>query len=549
VTDDPQAQKHARERLRDRWRAEGYYARQSVGEALASGAHTHPTSPLILATEDSIYEATRMELHERARRLAAGFAARGMTPGDVVVLQSPASIHGVVALEAILLLGAVVVPVVPDHGASELANAITDSKATALVVPDTWRSISFADRALEVVSSTPGDQQIFVLAANAPDGTVATQRLLAASEPISKPRPREPSDLCAIIYTSGSTADPKGVMHSHETLLASILARRAQRANDAMALMSYPVGHIASLRGILRPLILGGATVIMDRWSPSRAASLIERFAVTTSGGTPFFLATLMDTMRKKQANLSSLQRYIVGAAPVSASLAADAERAGIVTWRAYGSTEHPAISVGSADDPVERRHGTDGRPSAGNEVRIVDQSGNDVPYGQDGEIVSRGPNQFIGYSNPRFEDTAFLAGTWFHTGDIGRIDASGYLSVTGRLKDVIIRGGENISAGEIESMLIEHPLIREAAVCGAPEPLLGEEVCVFVLPATRTPPSLSSLQRYLVDRGLSSQKIPTRLETVTALPRTPSGKIDKRNLRRQLGSAGRNRTERDTPC
>jgi acyl-CoA synthetase (AMP-forming)/AMP-acid ligase II len=262
---------------------------------------------------------------------------------------------------------------------------------------------------------------------------------------------------------------------------------------------------------------------------------LIESHRVLSSAGTPFFLATLLDEAERSGRDISSLGLFLVGAASVPPTLVERAEAAGILTWRSYGSTEHPAISSGTPMDPIERRIDTDGRPGPGNELRIVDEQERDLPVGEEGDILARGPRQFLGYDDPALDEAAFTGDSWFRTGDVGRLDDAGYLTITDRKKDIIIRGGENVSAKEVEDVLAAHPAVAEVAVCAAPDPLWGEKVCAFVRCAPGGVVTLDALQDHVVASGLAAHKAPEQLELVDDLPRTATGKVRKAALREQL--------------
>ena len=268
--------------------------------------------------------------------------------------------------------------------------------------------------------------------------------------------------------------------HSHETLLCGLTALPADATSRTLA--TFPAGHVASLLGLLRPLIAGGTTIVMDRWSAGTAAALIEEHRITASAGTPFFLSTLLDEAERSGHDISSLTRFLCGAAAVPSELVARSASAGIVTWRTYGSTEHPAISSGGPADPPDKRRLTDGRVTPGNQVRLLDERGADVAAGEEGEIVALGPKQFLGYQDPTADRDAFVNATWFRTGDLGRFDDDAYLVVTDRVKDIIIRGGENISAREVEEVLACHPALAEVAVCATPDKVWGEAVCTVVV-------------------------------------------------------------------
>jgi acyl-CoA synthetase (AMP-forming)/AMP-acid ligase II len=299
---------------------------------------------------------------------------------------------------------------------------------------------------------------------------------------------------------------------------------------------TFPAGHVAALMSLLRPLTSGGTTVMMDRWSARAAVELIEAHQVTVSAGTPFFLSTLLNEAQRSGRDISSLKGFLVGAATVPSSLVERADAAGIVSWRTYGSTEHPAISAGSPLDPADKRRGTDGRVAPGNEVRLIDESGADVGPGAEGEIMARGPKQFLGYQDAAVDSEAFVDATWFRTGDLARFDDDGYLVVTDRVKDIIIRGGENISAREVEEVLARHPGVHEVAVLAAPDDTWGEVVCAVVVAADAAGgPTLAELEAHAAASGLASHKAPARILLVAELPRTAAGKVRKRELRALL--------------
>jgi acyl-CoA synthetase (AMP-forming)/AMP-acid ligase II len=316
------------------------------------------------------------------------------------------------------------------------------------------------------------------------------------------------------------------VQHTHETLLFGLTMVPPDPTSRTLA--CFPAGHVASLYGVLRPMISGDFAVVMDRWSARRAAELVEEHRITASAGTPFFLQTLLDEADGAGRDISSLTRFLCGAAAVPPALVARALDRGIVTWRTYGSTEHAAISSGGPDDPPEKRQHTDGKVTPGNEVRLVDEQGHDVPEGEEGEVVARGPKQFVGYQDTALDAEAFLDGTWFRTGDLARLDPDGHLVITDRVKDIIIRGGENISAREVEEVLLAHPDVAQVAVCAAPDPVFGEVPAAVVVGS----PTLESLLEHCASAGLAPFKHPARLVLVDDLPPTTAGKVVKRGLR-----------------
>jgi cyclohexanecarboxylate-CoA ligase len=518
----------ARAALRTSWRAAGWYPDLTIGEALRAGADARGDDVLTFAAVDGPTETTTLTaLLSRASRLATGLARAGVEPGSVVAVQAPADRGSTEVLEALWLLGAVAVPLVLTATPSDLEHVIVDAGVTHIVAVSSWRDQSIATGAARIQSDR-GAPAVFVIGDDAPTGTVPLTQL-DCDGPAPEP-PHSPASVATVLYTSGSTAAPKGVQHSHETLLAGLTAVPADASTRMLA--TFPAGHVASLLGLLRPLCAGGTTVVMDRWSGRRAAELVEEHRIDSSAGTPFFLATLLDEADAAGRDISTLRRFLVGAAAVPPALVRRAEERGIIAWRTYGSTEHPAISAGSPEDPAEKRSSTDGRIGAGNEVRLLDEAGNDVAKGEEGEIVARGPKQFLGYRNPALDRDAFTGTSWFRTGDLGRFDDDGYLIVTDRLKEIIIRGGENISTREVEDVLATHPHIGEVAVVGAPDEIWGERVCAFLVAKDGCVPTPAELVAHAVRAGLAQHKLPAQSVVVEALPRTPAGKVRKRDLR-----------------
>lgn len=516
--------------LHQRWRADGYHADHTLAEAIRIGAAEHPSSNLLFVTSGVQRSVTLPQLLEQGERLASGLINLGIRPGDKVAIQAPASIESTIALQALWLLGAVAVPIVPNSGPNELSFVLRDSQARAFFLPQQWRGVGYLEQ-LHALTDIPNLEHVVTLDPPAPVGHHTLYDLLDYQQPLRQSVYSNPNSLCCLLYTSGTSGNPKGVQHTHNTLLSGRLPNKTSRPNPARNLVTFPSGHIASILTLLRPLLHGGYTVIMDWWSPSAATELIQDHQLTATSGTPFFLKTLLDEADSSERDISSLRYFPVGAAPVSRNLMERAEAAGILAWRTYGSTEHPAITSCTPDDPLHKRHTTDGRATQGNEVRLVDQDGSDVRPGTEGEIVSRGPTQFIGYLNPHLNQQAFLPGAWFRTGDVGRFDEDGYLSVVGRKKDIIIRGGENISSAEVEDLLNTHPSVLEAAVCPAPDPAFGERVCAFIVLRPQEHLTLTSIAEHFLAMNVPRHKIPQHLEILEELPRTAAGKVKKAEL------------------
>ncbi|MGH8982861.1 MAG: AMP-binding protein, partial [Acidimicrobiia bacterium] len=339
-------------------------------------------------------------------------------------------------------------------------------------------------------------------------------------------------------YTSGTTADPKGVVHSHRTLTAEVHQLLGiQARGDRPMLVGAPVAHaIGMLAGLLGPPYRAQPVHLIDVWDPAAVLDAMVEADLTAGAGATFFCQSLLDTPGFGPQHVERMRHIGLGGAAVPAAFADRAEGLGIGIARSYGSTEHPSTTGSSWDTPRERRNHTDGRPLAGVEVRIVDDSGSDVAPAAPGEIWSRGPDLFTGYTNPALTEDAVDDGGWYATGDIGVLDADGFLTITDRKKDVIIRGGENVSAAEVEEVMARLPGVAEVAAVAAPDARLGEHVCAFVrgLPGDDVP-NLAAVRTHLELAGLARQKWPEELRVVDELPRTPSGKVKKYVLREIL--------------
>ncbi len=519
--------RRARDALRATWRAAGVYPDLTVGEAIRAGCSTHADDSIVFARVDGDTTAVTLgELLDRALARAERLVGIGVAPGGKVVVQAPADLSGTEALAAVWLSGAVPVPIATTATAGEVAHAVRQTGAGFAVAVPEWRGRDLVTPLVEVLQHG----HVVVVGREAADGALPLESIRPLPVP-SGARSQSPSSVACVLYTSGSTAEPKGVQHSHETLLCGLTAVPADATSRMLA--TFPAGHVASLLSLLRPLAAGGTTVVMDRWSARTAAELIEEHRITTSAGTPFVLSTLLDEAERSGRDVSSLVRFLCGAAAVPPALVARSEAAGIVTWRTYGSTEHPAISSGGPTDPPDKRRLTDGRVTPRNEVRLLDEGGTGAGPGVVGEIVARGPKQFVGYQDPAADADAFVDSTWFRTGDLGRFDEDDYLVVTDRVKDIIIRGGENISAREVEEALAGHAAIVEVAVCAAPDERWGEAVCAVVVPRPGEPaPTVGDLAVAAASAGLAAHKRPTRVVATDALPRTTAGKVRKRDLR-----------------
>ena len=489
-------------------------------------------------------ESTRLSfaaLAQRAERCAAALAALGVAPGDAIAVHLPNWWETVVALLATARLGAVAVPVPVIARARELRFMLRGSGARVLLLPGVLRGHDHHATLAALRDELP-DLAHVVTVRSAAGADMRTWEDLPAGP---APPPAHDADAIALLmFTSGSTADPKGVLHSHETLLAE--ARSLGPAHGIgpadVVLMPSPLTHISGLlHAVLIPAVHGSRAVLLERWDPGAALPLIARERVTYMVGAPTFLRDLAHHPALATTDVTSFRLFSCGGADVDPTLIRDAAaRLRCVAKRAYGSTEFPTVTTTGPDDPPAQCSDSDGRPIGAAEVRVVDEAERPVPAGVEGEILARGPELFLGYHDAALSAEAFTDDDWFRTGDLGVLDAAGYLRITGRRKDIIIRKGENISAREVEDAIATHPAVAEVAVVGLPEPAAGEIACAVVrLRPGAAPPSLAALVAHLRAEGLSTRKLPERLEIVEDFPRAASGKIVKRALRERFTSRG----------
>ncbi len=526
--------------LADGYRRAGFWRGETIWQVFATTAAARGTRVAIV---EGALRTSWVALAAAAERVAGGLAALGVGPGDVVAVQLPNWTETVVALLAAARLGAVPTPILPILRRRELGFVLRASGARVLVVPGRYRDADHRVLAAELRPELPALEHVVVVR-DEPGPSALAWAALAAAAPTTRPAPGDGAAIALLMYTSGTTAEPKGVLHSHDTLLAEARSLKAVHALSPadVVLMPSPLTHVSGLvHALLVPAVLGTTAVLMERWDPAAALELIARERVTYMVGAPTFLRDLAFHPTLPAHDVHSLRLFSCGGADVDPALVREAAaRLGCVAKRVYGSTEFPTITTTGPDDPPARRIDSDGRAIGAAELRLVDDAGRPVPAGVEGEILARGPECFLGYHDPAHNTDAFTPDGWFRTEDLGVLDAAGYLRIVGRRKDIIIRKGENVSARELEELLAEHPATLEVAVVGVPDPACGEIACAVIRPrAGVAPPTLAELADYLARRGLSRRKLPERLELVEDFPRTASGKILKRALRARLAGGG----------
>ncbi|MBA3653943.1 MAG: AMP-binding protein [Actinobacteria bacterium] len=435
------------------------------------------------------------EVHEMARRVAGALHRQGVGPGDTVAFQMPNCVEAAAVFWAAALLGAAVVPIVHFYGAKEVG-------------------FIEGDAAPAVFLSQEGAAE-----------------LIAGPDVLEGPLPVDAGERALIAYTSGTTADPKGVIHTHRSIVAESQQLAANQPPDSRPLLvGAPVGHaIGMLSGLLIPLVKGRSVHLIDKWDPADVLAAVVEGDLTAGSGSTYFLTSLLDAPEFGPQHLERMRYIGLGGSPVPAAVAERATDLGISIVRSYGSTEHPSTTGSLHEFPREKRLYTDGRPLPGVELRLA----------ADGEILSRGPDLFAGYTDAALTAEALDGDGWYHTGDIGALDDDGFLTITDRKKDVIDRGGEKVSAVEVEEALAHVAGVAEVAVVAAPDARLGEHGAAFFrMQPGVVAPSLDELRATLAAAGLARQKWPEEVHTVSEFPRTPSGKVRKVELRARLRGA-----------
>ena len=532
-------------RLADHYRGAGYWRDVLCDTALFEAAQAQGGAAALVDRRGTL---TWNELADEVRRCASGLKGLGVARGDAVSWVLPNWREAAIIHWALLHLGAISNPIVPIYRHREIRYIVDQASSSVIVVPTRFRDFDYTAMmetlrpelpALRMVVSVDGDEGGD---SGASDMTFASLCDADPDDSIAHTT-RSADDPALLLYTSGTTADPKGAVHTHNTLdfeLRSMIDFYGLGARDVVYMPS-PLSHVTGLLyGIQMPALLRGSVVYQDRFEPSEAIQLLEKHACTfTVGATPF-LHGLCEAQRAAPRRIA-LETFVCGGADVPPDLIREASKTlGCLATRAYGSTEFPTVTGGNGDDEEDRRAETDGRVMEHCEVRVVDESGAEVAPGTPGELLARGPELFPGYLAGVGTD-AFDAEGWFATGDLVSIE-DGYLTVVGRIKDIIIRGGENISVKEVEDLLFTHPEVEEVAIVAMPDSALSERACAWVVPAEGTRPTLDSLVAFLRGHRLANQKLPERLELVRELPKTASGKIQKHKLRTRI----RERLERE---
>ena len=519
----------------------GYWSELTLGSYLVRAAEVSPDQLALVQADTRL---TYLELARAVGDVSAGLARFGVVAGDVVSVMLPNWWEAMVAMQAVLASGAVVNPVVPIYRDHEVGFILRQSAPGAVMIPHQFRGFDYVAMMERLVSELAEPPVVIVIRPHGPlpGGFVSWDDL---SAPGWAPTGRQPgprpngdrtagqvpvaSDIALLLYTSGTTADPKGVLHSHQTLDyedRSIIRLLGLTAADTI-FMPSPVRHITGfLYGIVMPAMLGVACVMLDIWDPASARRLIEREQCRfTLAATPFLLGLVQQY--ESDNGRSALRVFPCGGADVPPDLVRRARKVmGTDVVRVYGSSEFPTFSCGVPGDKESVAAQSDGKPIGPVRYRL------DEPTDGVGELLVDGPELFLGYLDPALNADAFTPDGYFRTGDLASVGADRALTIRGRVKDVINRGGEKISAREVEDLIFEHPAVCEVAVVGMPDPELVERVSAYVVLEPGSTLTLAEVSNHLRARRIARQKIPEQLTVVDRLPKTASGKVQKFLLR-----------------
>lgn len=492
------------------------------------------TPDAVMAVDENGRSLTFAEYRAEAERAAAGLARLGISEGDVVSWQLPTWLESLTLVAALSRLGAIQNPMLPIYRAREVGFITKQAGSRLLIVPGTWRNFDYEEMAREIAGGQPG---LEILVAN---------KALPQGDPQQLPpppaAPDDPADLPVrfYYYTSGTTADPKGAQHTDATIKAAAIGmcERLEVAESDRIGCVFPFTHIAGAVYIFSALAFGCTMIVVEGFDAEATPPVLAREGVTLAGaGTPFHMAYLAYQRNHPESAplFPEARAYIGGGAPKPPQLHYDIKEqmgsVGIVSG--YGMTEAPIVTMASVRDSDDVLANTEGAPVTGVDLITVKLDGSRSAAGEEGEIRLRAPMVMRGYVDASLDGEAFDENGYFRTGDLAVIDDAGNVRITGRVKDIIIRNMENISAKELEDNLFAHPKVADVAVIGLPDERTGERACAVVVPADAAdPPALDELCAYLLERGLMKQKLPEQLELIDALPRNPTGKIVKFELR-----------------
>ncbi|WP_096989264.1 medium-chain fatty-acid--CoA ligase [Escherichia coli] len=527
------------EQRRAAYRQQGLWGDASLADYWQQTARAMPDKIAVVDNHGASY--TYSALDHAASCLANWMLAKGIESGDRIAFQLPGWCEFTVIYLACLKIGAVSVPLLPSWREAELVWVLNKCQAKMFFAPTLFKQTRPVDLILPLQNQLPQLQQIVGVDKLAPaTSSLSLSQIIADNTSLTTAITTHGDELAAVLFTSGTEGLPKGVMLTHNNILASERAycARLNLTWQDVFMMPAPLGHSTGfLHGVTAPFLIGARSVLLDIFTPDACLALLEQQRCTCMLGATPFVYDLLNVLEKQPADLSALRFFLCGGTTIPKKVARECQQRGIKLLSVYGSTESSPHAVVNLDDPLSRFMHTDGYAAAGVEIKVVDDARKTLPPGCEGEEASRGPNVFMGYfDEPELTARALDEEGWYYSGDLCRMDEAGYIKITGRKKDIIVRGGENISSREVEDILLQHPKIHDACVVAMPDERLGERSCAYVvLKAPHHSLSLEEVVAFFSRKRVAKYKYPEHIVVIEKLPRTASGKIQKFLLRKDI--------------
>ncbi|EGE3745106.1 cyclohexanecarboxylate-CoA ligase [Shigella boydii] len=527
------------EQRRAAYRQQGLWGDASLADYWQQTARAMPDKIAVVDNHGASY--TYSALDHAASCLANWMLAKGIESGDRIAFQLSGWCEFTVIYLACLKIGAVSVPLLPSWREAELVWVLNKCQAKMFFAPTLFKQTRPVDLILPLQNQLPQLQQIVGVDKLAPaTSSLSLSQIIADNTPLTTAITTHGDELAAVLFTSGTEGLPKGVMLTHNNILASERAycARLNLTWQDVFMMPAPLGHATGfLHGVTAPFLIGARSVLLDIFTPDACLALLEQQRCTCMLGATPFVYDLLNLLEKQPADLSALRFFLCGGTTIPKKVARECQQRGIKLLSVYGSTESSPHAVVNLDDPLSRFMHTDGYAAAGVEIKVVDDARKTLPPGCEGEEASRGPNVFMGYfDEPELTARALDEEGWYYSGDLCRMDEAGYIKITGRKKDIIVRGGENISSREVEDILLQHPKIHDACVVAMPDERLGERSCAYVvLKAPHHSLSLEEVVAFFSRKRVAKYKYPEHIVVIEKLPRTASGKIQKFLLRKDI--------------
>ncbi|STG61710.1 short-chain-fatty-acid--CoA ligase (acyl-CoA synthetase) [Escherichia coli] len=527
------------EQRRAAYRQQGLWGDASLADYWQQTARAMPDKIAVVDNHGASYNYSALD--HAASCLANWMLAKGIESGDRIAFQLPGWCEFTVIYLACLKIGAVSVPLLPSWREAELVWVLNKCQAKMFFAPTLFKQTRPVDLILPLQNQLPQLQQIVGVDKLAPaTSSLSLSQILADNTPLTTAITTHGDELAAVLFTSGTEGLPKGVMLTHNNILASERAycARLNLTWQDVFMMPAPLGHATGfLHGVTAPFLIGARSVLLDIFTPDACLALLEQQRCTCMLGATPFVYDLLNLLEKQPADLSALRFFLCGGTTIPKKVARECQQRGIKLLSVYGSTESSPHAVVNLDDPLSRFMHTDGYAAAGVEIKVVDDARKTLPPGCEGEEASRGPNVFMGYfDEPELTARALDEEGWYYSGDLCRMDEAGYIKITGRKKDIIVRGGENISSREVEDILLQHPKIHDACVVAMPDERLGERSCAYVvLKAPHHSLSLEEVVAFFSRKRVAKYKYPEHIVVIEKLPRTASGKIQKFLLRKDI--------------